>query len=630
MRNKCLRQFILILFLISCFRIGSAQKAPIKFGKIDIEDLKMSHYEHDTSAIAVVLCDYGVFNPNEFEFTRTCRIKILKKNGVNAANVYVRSRGNIYVKGRTYNLVNGEIEVTKMKNESIFDERVENLKVATRFSLPNVQEGSIIEYSYRLQGVPYEWKFQREIPVKWSELRMPQSPYVTVQKNFFGFELLSIIEDSRWVAKNMPAFRKEPYMNSITNYLSKFEFDIEQVNIPGRLYEEFTTSWEEVSETLLDDDNFGVKLRGDLFLNNEAKMIKSMNLSDLEKAKFVYELVKKEITWNEIKQLYAYSQLNFVYNNKKVGGCAEINLILVALLNKIGLKAYPVVLSTRGNGMLSPITPSLNKLNYVIALLEIEKDRETYLLDATDRLAPFGILPKRCINGEGRLVNKNISKFVNLESKVKSKEVVFSNLILSSLGELNGSIAYKYIDYAAYDMRKEMEKYTSEDDYIKNIESNHVGMNIEEYEFKNMDSIYKPISVKYIVNFHSDVDVISNNIYVNPLLTEKIDNNPFKINEREYPVDFIHPIEKTYILNLTIPQDYSVSYLPKPVKIALPNKKGSFSCSITSAGKKIQYIYNFAINEPIILPTEYKFIKEFFELIVTKNAETIILKRNEI
>lgn len=38
---------------------AEAQKPPIKFGDVPIEQLKMKRYEKDTSASAVVLADYG-------------------------------------------------------------------------------------------------------------------------------------------------------------------------------------------------------------------------------------------------------------------------------------------------------------------------------------------------------------------------------------------------------------------------------------------------------------------------------------------------------------------------------------------------------------------------------------------
>ena len=627
MRTITVKQIFLFLILIGFTQILTAQKAPIKYGKIDIEDLKMTRYEPDTSAVAVVLCDYGVFDPDLFEFSRICRIKILKKDGVDQANIYIRSGANLYVKGKTYNLVDGKIEITKMKSESIFDERVESYKVATRFSLPNVKEGSIIEFTYFFPGLPYSWYFQREIPVMWSELRMPQSRYVTYQKNFFGFEPLSVNDGHRWVAKDMPAFRKEPFMNSVENYLTKFEIDIRDVSFPG-YYDKFTTSWEEVSEDLLEHDNFGLKYKGNLFLNEEVAKINSMNLSNYEKAKYAYELIKKKLSWNDFRSIYAYYSLKHVYTKKKSGGCAEINLTLVSLLNKLGFEATPVVLSTRENGMLSPIFPSINKLDYIIVQVEI--DDKTYLLDATDKKVPFGMLPKRCVNGSGRLVNEEKTDFIDLSSKLISKETIYSDLTVSSYGELKGSVRRSYLDYAAYDFRKKMEEYTSEEEYVQKLESQHAGMSINDYEFENIDSIYKPIVSKVSVNYRNDANIISDEIYINPAFIERFNDNPFKIDERNYPVDFIHPIEKRYILSLDIPEGYKVTKLPQTEQFELPNRKASFSCIANQTANKVQYSYVFKINEPIIISSEYKILRKFYELIIAKHSELVILKKEEI
>ncbi|MBU8892193.1 MAG: DUF3857 domain-containing protein [Bacteroidales bacterium] len=617
---QLLKRTLLFILFIQISLFSYSQKAPMKFGKIDIEDLKMTVYENDTTAEAVILCDYGVFTPESIEFTRRCRIKILKKEGARWANNRINSSAKIILKARTYNLVNGEIEVTKMKNESVYEVYVEDRRIATKFSMPNVKVGSIIEFQYTKPGIPYEWRFQDVIPVKWSELRWVQHDHVKFQKYFFGFEPLSIIEKSRWVGENMPAFREEAYMNSYTNYITKFEFDIVRIGIY-----EYSTSWEKVNETLLDNRYFGGRLESNLFLNNEAKMIKELDLSDLEKAKRAFELVKNTITWNEACRKSAYSPLNYTYNTKKNGSSAEINITLISLLDKIGLEVEPVILSTRDNGILSPIFPSINKPNYVIARLKLnDKD---YFLDATDKLAPFGLLPKRCINGDGRTIVKDNTNWITIGTPVKSKEIIYSKLEMLDNGDINGSISNKLFDYAAYDFRKILEDYTTQDDFIKDIESEFAGLIINDYEFENIEDIYKPVVLKYDISLQNNVDIIGNNIYLNPMLFEKMDDNPFKIEDRIYPVDYIHPIEKSYILSLTIPEGYIVDQLPKPYKAALPNNTGVFIYSINHSGQNIQLTYKFNINNPIFLPGEYKQLKQFYDLIINKHSEMIILKK---
>jgi hypothetical protein len=77
-------QILAISFLF--FSFITYANPPIKFGKVSEEELLMTVYEHDSSAPAVVLCDYGFFNLRDYMFTRIVRIKILNKEGLYLAN----------------------------------------------------------------------------------------------------------------------------------------------------------------------------------------------------------------------------------------------------------------------------------------------------------------------------------------------------------------------------------------------------------------------------------------------------------------------------------------------------------------------------------------------------------------
>jgi len=107
-----------VFFLV--ISVLPAQKAPIKFGEVSPDELKMVSYPGDTSAAAVILCDYGYLNIQTALFTRTLRIKILKKEGYNWANHSYPSTETSTIKGITTNLENDKVVQEKLKNESIF------------------------------------------------------------------------------------------------------------------------------------------------------------------------------------------------------------------------------------------------------------------------------------------------------------------------------------------------------------------------------------------------------------------------------------------------------------------------------------------------------------------------------
>ena len=168
--------------------LAQAQPEPIKLGKPDPQDFKAESFRGDSAAAAVVLCDLGTtrfrLNGSSFqlETERVTRVKILKKAGYDAATVlvplYHRNSSEEKItslRGTTYNLVGGQMQKTKLDASKTFtEERTANVRVR-KFTLPDVHEGSVIEYAYTVTSDflfnLQDWAFQGPYPVRWSEYR---------------------------------------------------------------------------------------------------------------------------------------------------------------------------------------------------------------------------------------------------------------------------------------------------------------------------------------------------------------------------------------------------------------------------------------------------------------------------
>ena len=92
MRPTLLTTLLILLTTVNLM----AQPDPIKWGKIEKADLEMSAYPEDPEAAAVVLCDFGSVRFDYrrhdgigLQFERIVRIKILKKPGLEYANVSI-------------------------------------------------------------------------------------------------------------------------------------------------------------------------------------------------------------------------------------------------------------------------------------------------------------------------------------------------------------------------------------------------------------------------------------------------------------------------------------------------------------------------------------------------------------
>lgn len=612
------------VILISSFLQGYGQPVPARYGKIDLADLEMKVYPPDTSAEAVILCDYGAFDTQTFDFHRLLRIKVLKKEGSYAVNNMINVNGTSVIKGITYNLVDGAIVETKLKNESIYREEVSENRYQYRVTMPDIRVGSVVDIAYSYPGLPYNWLFQSTIPVRWSELRIPNSPYLTYQKAFFGFESLYINESTRWVGKEMPALRTEPYVNSVFNYLTRMEIEVSSILFPGYISRFYTTSWEDVNSFLLDNKYFGVALGIGLFLIDDAKRIKELNLSDPDKMKAACDSVKAKIKWNEVESLYASSDIAFSYR-KGSGNSADINLILVQLLKKLDFNAFPIALSTRENGIISPSFPTINKLNYVIAGVKYKE--EIYLFDATDQYLPAGMLPFRALNGRGRTIDHNYSDWVDLSPSDDQQEMVYCDLQLDETGTLKGIITYTDIKYQAYYLRKDLKAHNSPEEHIRELESKFPGLTIDSYTYEDIDSIYKPVKEIYNVSLSGYAEMIGDMISINPMLLERLEVNPFKMEFRKYPIDYGHTMRNRYILNIKLPDGYKVSELPKSCNLVLPERSGRFTYNTTVNDNILQLISNFDISKTVFTEAEYLLVKEFYNQIIAKHKEVIMLKK---
>ena len=618
------RKLSIMIFLFLSIHAVWAQKAPMKYGKVDQADLEMKVYPNDSSASAVVLCNYGYFDSNQMQFVHQMRIKILKEEGKERGNFFVPAEEKTGVKGQTVNLENGVPVVTKLSKEGIFIERITKDSYRARVSMPNVKVGSVLDVEFYYLGLPSYWSFQETIPVRWSELILEESIYFSFRKNFVGYNSLSETTNDRWVGKNIPAFKSEPYINNVENYLTRFDIEISSIHIPGIYYKDYATSWEDVAKILREDDSFGGQFSSfNLFLNGIAKEIKASTTTPEERMSKAYEAIKK-IKWNKSETIWLNSLgINSAFS-KKTGNSADINLMLVILLRKLDIDANPLVLSTRKNGILG-YSVSLRKLNYVIANVQIAD--KTYELDATEDNLPLGMLPKRTINGRGMVIKKESVEWVDLTPQKKSKSYSVLNLQLTPDGTMKGDWVKSSLDYAALDQRDHYKSFNSEDDYLKSIESKHIGLSIENYKITGIDSIQQPLKEIFNINLKNRVTKANNQLFINPFLFDKYTENPFKAEQRVYPVDFTTPIEKSQLFTLELPAGYSIDQLPKNIKMSLPDNTASFQMISSLTENKVQVLFKLFINKPVFYQPEYQNLKTFFDELVKKQSEMLIIKK---
>jgi hypothetical protein len=103
--------------------------------------------------------------------------------------------------------------------------------------------------------------------------------------------------------------------------------------------------------------------------------------------------------------------------------------------------------------------------------------------------------------------------------------------------------------------------------------------------------------------------------------------NPFKQETREFPIDYSYPFIDKYAINIQIPEGYSVEILPASMNIGMQDDLGSFKFLTNVSGSTIQISAQLQISESIIGVDYYSMIKEFYKKMIDKQNEKIVLKK---
>ncbi|AKD02219.1 DUF3857 domain-containing protein [Pontibacter korlensis] len=656
MKANFTKLFVLAVMLAGFTQYAKAQA--VKFGKVSDEELRMSVYDKDTSAAAVILSDYG-FSRFEYMgelkvvFERQIRIKIFKKSGYDWADVvvpfYQRGSGKERVssiKGYTFNLDDNKVQRDKLENNSVFEEQTSEYWFAKKFTMPNVKEGSVIDISYTVTSdfiyTLRDWEFQHSIPVVWSEYRARIPEYFDYKFQMQGYQALYKSENQKeaasgsasaspdmqnnsyvWVMKDVPALKEEKYITSLRDYQSKIEFELQRVQFPGQAPRTMTGDWEKVTSDLLTEDKFGVQLNRSNFFKNELAAIQGKHKDQQEQLAAIFNLVKNRMKWNGKNGMYASSTIRKAWE-QRAGNAGDINLLLTSMLLEAGFDAAPVIVSTRDNGRINTsMAPMVTKFNYVIASVKLG-DSE-YLLDATDPLVPIGTLPGRCLNGEGRLIKKGEYRWVSLAPKVNYTKLFSANLTMNSQGEIVGTGRESAGGYGAISLRRTILE-EGESKYTERLAKEVGDFRLTKPEVKNLNDLNTPLDITYNISV-SGSGRSNDIIYLNPMLGRGEKENPFKLTERLYPVDFGTPIDETYICNFTIPEGYEIEEAPKSVAVNLPENGGRFMYMVQQQGNTLQVMSKVNINKPVFYAPEYAFLKEFYNQIIAKHAEQIVLKK---
>ena len=594
---------------------------------------------------AVVLLhdiEYTVHSDLTYRIKERNQIKILNKGGHAYSDIiifYNTAYETLSVESAVTIKPDGEID--ELNPSEILDVSAAETMMYTesrykRFSMPSVEDGCIIDYTFVKTGKNLHlsrdfWRtFIIENSIPQDELRIafniPKTKKITYKftREELPFRLTKTEEEDpfsrnlSFVMKDIAPLTSEPKSPPVQELSTRLIV----TSIPS-----WDTIWEwykELSDSSRDSSEEIEALVDEITEGQSA---------DLDKARAIYDWVSNNIRYVGLelgKHGYQPHKATKIFDNK-FGDCKDKATLLLSMLDTAGLDGGEMVLIPTNNMAQVDISmPTLDQFNHVIATITIDGKR--YWLDTTGGETAFGDIPVSDQNREVFVVGAKSGEFMAVPTQPPIENLLDnqSRLVLDESGTLSGKDIITYTGAFATAFRHKY-KYLSaaeQKQAFENVLNNFIPTTkLDHYSIDGIDTLADKIvyereySAKEYAPRADDLMIL--HVPLQKIgMTEIVSSAG-----RTHPLVIGQTMMRKGRVELHIPDSYGVRNMPKPVNIS--NDFGSYTEKyiFDVRNKMLRCENSFQLNKIRIGPEEYSEFKRFIDEIAKTQRRLLILIR---
>jgi hypothetical protein len=339
----------------------------------------------------------------------------------------------------------------------------------------------------------------------------------------------------------------------------------------------------------------------------------------------IHDYVRQNMKWNEYDNIWALDGVKSAWKDKK-GTSGEINLILVNLLKDAGLKAHPVLISSREHGRVNTFNPTTRQFNKVMAYVDI--DKHAYVLDATEKFTPSRLIPLDALASEGLVIEKPETFEWGWRTLWDEREVYKNTVFLiaevDSNGVMKGNATVTSADHARVERAKKLVE--GKEPFMKAFyTSPNPDLKIDSVNFENEKADSMPLIQN--VAFTEPLNASGDYKYFTVNLFSGLEKNPFVADNRFSDIFFGYNQQISIVGNITLPDNYTFEELPKNLKMMMPDTGIVFTrlSGLNENTLSLRIEVNF--KKPIYTVDEYDSFKEFYKKMFNLLNEQFVIRR---
>jgi hypothetical protein len=501
------------------------------------------------------------------------------------------------------------------------------------FTLPAVDDGSVLEYRYRLvihdRTFWHAWNFQDNIPtqvsrftlVTPSELKVEYRTYAitldpTIQKAPSGFKS-TLVWEAREVHSLVREFGMPPRPEAVAR-LALAPLGFTAWDDVAKWYHEVSTPRMEAGEVI----------------RSLAATVTEGAVTPQEKLRRVYEWVRGRIRYLAVEigtggfQPHPAEQVCL----NRYGDCKDMVTLLCTLARQAGIEAHQVLVSTWQNGVPDTTLPSPLQFNHVIAYAPGVGEGGTWM-DPTDKGSTFGQLPWY---DQGRPVlvvdagGKARLRTTPRTPAERNRQDLHWQLKLLPDGSVTGEGRTVMTGAPAAELRDELLNATASErrQWLETfLARESAGSTLGSFSLDGLEGSGDSLQIVYA--FRAPRYAVRRDDYlsIRPAMHAASDLPDFlRPGKRVHPVRFRFGMERTVSLTLALPAGWRAE---SPAKVdSLVSTFGCTRLKWAQEGNVLSVECSSRLNGENVPPGRYGALQEFLDAMQVRDLTEIVLRRD--
>jgi hypothetical protein len=644
----CLKWKVAMLFAMAAVAVIPCRAQG--FPPLSADHLKMTGDAKAPGAPAIILFrevdrdDASLGRVHEDSYYR---VKILTEEGRKFGNIEIPFIKNVdevtHIQARTIRPDGSTVEF----DDKVFEKALvksHNLRVmAKTFTLPAVQPGCVIEYSYTLdlhRVFASHWILSEELFTRVA--RFSLKPYkegyvpVILRQSWQNLPPGSLPETGpdhvvRMEAHDLPPFQSEEFMPPANELKSRVDF-VYQI---GRIENDPDQFWKAVGQTRNAElEKFVGKER---VIEEAVGQIISPNDAPEVKLREIYERVQKirntsfelHKTEQEEKREKEKIDLNVADVWKRgYGNRWQVDWLFLALVRAAGFEAYGCWVASRAEYFFTPKTMQSGHLNEPAVLVKLN-GQDLFFNPGTE-FAQFGMLNWSETGAAAMRLDKDGGGWIktSLPKSSESRVEHVAKLRLNEAGDLEGKLTVTYTGLEA--MYNRLNVRNADDvtrkKFLEDGIKGQVPMAavVELTNTPDWNATGTPLVAEFNINIQGWALSAGKRTLLPAGVFTGGEKHLFEHENRVYPIYVDYPYEKVDDVTIELPQGWQVSSIPPPR--TCNGHVLTYSLQVDKDGAALHSTRKLSWDFLLLERKYYPALREFFETVRSSDEQQIVMQ----